>query len=234
RHAVRVPDGDRGHAERGAVPELERHAHDLAVGPVHRDLRRAEGGAAHLHGHEAHAPVAHVALALDDAALGLHREGRRLRAPPVPEVLREDPEPVAGLLRLAPVRVEDAEAEVGAQAGHAEEDPVGADPPVPVTDRPDRAGGQRLAQIGLVDDDVVVAEAVALRKRDHARSSSTRRPVPADPYLAWTTPLVRYAVTTCRTPPSVMSFAWTVAFVPSSKVITATDQSSTSSAFVDR
>ena len=51
--------------------------------------------------------------------------------------------------------------------------------------------------------------------------------------LAWTTPFVRYAVTTFRTPPSVMSFEWTVAFVPSSNVISATAQSSTSSAFVD-
>src|SRR5207244_8521071 len=51
--------------------------------------------------------------------------------------------------------------------------------------------------------------------------------------LAWTTPFVRYAVTTFRTPPSVMSLEWTVAFVPSSNVITATAQSSTSSARVD-
>src|SRR5207244_965952 len=50
--------------------------------------------------------------------------------------------------------------------------------------------------------------------------------------LAWTTPFVRYAVTTFRTPPSVMSLEWTVAFVPSSNVITATAQSSTSSARV--
>ena len=33
-----------------------------------------------------------------------------------------------------------------------------------------------------------------------------------------------------RTPPRVMSFEWIVAMVPSSKVSTATDQSSTSSA----
>src|SRR5438093_322336 len=51
--------------------------------------------------------------------------------------------------------------------------------------------------------------------------------------FAWITAFVRYAVTTLRTPPSVMSFEWIVAMVPSSKVSTATDQSSTSSARVD-
>ena len=52
--------------------------------------------------------------------------------------------------------------------------------------------------------------------------------------FAWTTPFVRYALTTFRTPPSVTSVAWTVASVPSSNVTTATAQSSTSSARVDR
>src|SRR5213596_1247260 len=83
-HAVRVADGDGGHAERGAVRELERDADDLAVGSVHRDLRRAERGAAHLDRHEVHPPVPDVALALDEAALRLHREGRRLRPPVIP------------------------------------------------------------------------------------------------------------------------------------------------------
>src|SRR5207245_614181 len=190
-----------------------------AVGSVHRDLRRAERGAAHLDRHEVHPPVPDVALALDEAAFRLHREGRRLRPPVIPEVLREDPEAVARLLRLAAVGVEDAETEVGARAGHEQEDPVGADPPVPVADLLARAGGQRLVQIRLVDDDVVVAEPAT---------------VGVGLMLAWITPVVRYAVTTFRTPPRVVSLEWTVAFVPSSKVITATAQSSTSSAFVAR
>ena len=50
--------------------------------------------------------------------------------------------------------------------------------------------------------------------------------------LALITALVRYAVTVLRTPPSVMSLLCTVAFVPSSNVINATDQSSTSSTAV--
>src|ERR671934_243913 len=50
--------------------------------------------------------------------------------------------------------------------------------------------------------------------------------------LALITALVRYAVTVLRTPPSVMSLLCTVAFVPSSNVMSATDQSSTSSTAV--
>src|SRR3989475_8370786 len=111
----------------------------------------------------------------------------RLRPPKIPEVLREDPEAVARLLRLAAVGVEDAETEVGARAGHEQEDPVGADPPVPVADLLDRAGGQRLVQIPLVADHLAVSEPAALREGDHARPSSTRRPLSPDTYPAEST-----------------------------------------------
>jgi len=50
--------------------------------------------------------------------------------------------------------------------------------------------------------------------------------------LALITALVRYAVTVLRTPPRVTSLLCTVAFVPSSNVMRATDQSSTSSTAV--
>src|SRR5207247_1725189 len=50
--------------------------------------------------------------------------------------------------------------------------------------------------------------------------------------LALITALVRYAVTVLRTPPRVTSLLCTVAFVPSSNVMSATDQSSTSSTAV--
>ena len=104
--------------------------------------------------------------------------------PVVPEVLREDPEAVARLLRFAPVGVEDAEAEVGARGGHAQEDPVGTDTPVPVAEATNHRRRERRRQIRLIDHDVVVAEPVALREADHARPSSTRRPVAADTYPA--------------------------------------------------
>src|SRR3989475_4844483 len=103
----------------------------------------------------------------------------RLRPPKIPEVLREDPEAVARLLRLAAVGVEDAEAEVGARAGHEQEDPVGADPPVPVADLLDRAGGQRLGAIPLVEGGAVGSEPRAPREEDHARARPPRRSVSA-------------------------------------------------------
>src|SRR5262245_30931064 len=103
RDAVRIADRDRGDRQGGAVAELERYADDVAIGTVHRDLRRPEGRPAHLDGDEAHASALDAALALHEATLRIHREGRFLRAPPLPEVLRENPEPVAGFLRLAAV-----------------------------------------------------------------------------------------------------------------------------------
>jgi hypothetical protein len=46
--------------------------------------------------------------------------------------------------------------------------------------------------------------------------------------FTWTTPFVKWAVTRFFTPPRLTSVARTVAFVPSSNVRTAADQSSTS------
>src|SRR5262249_23517249 len=126
------------------------------------------------------APALDAALALHETALRIHREGWLLRASALPEVLREDPEPVAGFLRLAAVGVEDAQPEVGARRGHEQENAVRADAPVPVADTRNRFRRERRAQVLLVDDDVVVAEPVTLREGDHGRGSSTRRPLAAE------------------------------------------------------
>src|SRR5262249_32803646 len=147
---------------------------------VHRDLRRPEGRPAHLDSDEPHAPALDAALALYEAALRVDREGRLLRAPALPEVLREDSQPVAGLLRLAAVGIEDAQPEVGARRGPEQENAVRADAPVPVADAGDRLGRERRAQVLLVHDDVVVAEPVALGEGDHGRESSMRRPRAAE------------------------------------------------------
>src|SRR5262249_30479470 len=102
------------------------------------DLGCPECRAAHLDRDEAHAPALDPALALDDAALRVDGEGRLLRTASLPEILREDPEPVAGLLRLAAVRVEDAQPELGALARYEQQDAVRADAPVPIADSHDR------------------------------------------------------------------------------------------------
>src|SRR6266849_1818425 len=117
-----------------------------------------------------------------DAAVRVDREGRLLRTAVVPEILREDAEPIPGLLRLAAVRVEDAQSEIGALRGNEQEDAVRADAPVPVAHAADGPGRERSAEILLVDHDIVVAETVALREGDHGRGSSTRRPVAAETY----------------------------------------------------
>ena len=182
--AMGVADRDGRHRQAGPVAELERHADDLAVRAVHGDLRRPEGRAAHLDRNEAHPPALDAALTLDDAALGIDREGRLLRAAVVPEILREDPEPVARLLGLTAVGVEDAQAEIGALRGDEQQDAVRPHAPVPIADPPDRLLGERSAQVFLLDHDVVVAEPVALGEGNHGRDSSTRRPAAADTYPA--------------------------------------------------
>src|SRR5439155_19205768 len=137
-HTVRVTDRDGGDRQRRAVTELERHADHIAIGTVHRDLGRPERRVPHLDGDEAHAAALDAALALDDAALGVDRERGLLRPTVIPEILGEDAQAVARLLRLAAVRVEDTQAEVRAAARHQEQDPVRAHSPVPVADPSDR------------------------------------------------------------------------------------------------
>src|SRR5256885_6757727 len=55
---------------------------------------------------------------------------------------------------------------------HAQEDPVGADTPVPVAEATDHRRRERRRQIRLIDHDVVVAEPVALREADQDRKST--------------------------------------------------------------
>ena len=113
--------------------------------------------------------------ALDPPALGVHREGGLLGVAVVVEVLGEDAQPVARLLGLAAVRVQDAQPEIRpAPRRGQQQDAVRAHAPVAVADARDLRRGQAGRQIGRVDHDVVVAEPVALREGDHARDDTAR------------------------------------------------------------
>ena len=83
-------------------------------------------------------------LAADGPAPGHDQERLLADAALVPEVAREDAQAVAALLRLAAVRVEDAEGEVCPASGESSsmQDAVGADAEVPVADAPDEGGRQ--------------------------------------------------------------------------------------------
>src|SRR5204863_5868279 len=100
----------------------------------HGNLGRAEGGAAHLHDDELHAAAAHAAVALHHAALGVDGEAVLLGVAVVTQPLGEDPEPVARLLGLAAVGIEDAQPEIRARRRRAHEDAVRADAPVSIAD----------------------------------------------------------------------------------------------------
>src|SRR5262249_17482507 len=167
-HAVRVPDRYARHGEE-PVGYLERHADDLAIRAVHRDLRRAERGVSHLAGPLVHALAGGVAHRLDDAALRLDPHRRFPEATALPEVLREDPEPVAGLLGLASVWVEDAEPDVGDARVGPEQDAVRSDAPVAMADPADCRRPEQELELALLHHEVVVAEPVALGESRHGQ-----------------------------------------------------------------
>src|ERR1035438_4906467 len=117
-----VGGADRGGAERDPAPlRLERLADHLPRGPGHRDRAAVEAHLAHRYRDQA----ALLDGGLDDPARGLQGERRRLGPLLVQEIAREDPQPVARLLGLGAVRVEDAKAEVRSLGGKwAPQDPV--------------------------------------------------------------------------------------------------------------
>src|ERR1017187_7036802 len=141
---------------------LDRLADHLPRGPGHRDPAAVEA-------HRAHRDADQAALLpylrAGDPPGRLHRE--RLRLPPrlVPKVAREDPEPVARLLRLGAVGVEDAEAEVSCLGGNgAPQDPVRSDAEIAVADDADLglARPRPLRKVGRVEHNVVVAQGMVL------------------------------------------------------------------------
>src|SRR6266699_3824783 len=100
-------------------------------------------------------PAVCLVEALDDAALRVDRERWLLRTAALPEILREDPQAVSRLLRLAAVGIEDAQPEIGALAGDEQQDAVGAHAPVPIADALDRLLGKRSLEVLLLHHDVV-------------------------------------------------------------------------------
>src|SRR5262249_17869105 len=130
---------------------------------------------AHLDGHLVHAPPDEVAHGFHHAALRLDPHRRLLETAALPQVLREDAKPVAGLLGLAPVRVEDAEPDVGNARAGPEQDPVRADAPVAMADPANRRRPERKSDVALLHDEVVIAKPVSLGEPCHG----------ACPRLSW-------------------------------------------------
>src|SRR5205807_9910752 len=119
--------------------------------------------------------AAPVTGALDHPAPGVHRERVALGVAVLAQPLGEDAQAVARLLGLAAVGVEDAQAEIGAGGGHQHQNAVGADPPVPVADADDGGLREIERQVVAAQDDVVVAEAVALGERDRRHGARAQR-----------------------------------------------------------
>ena len=153
-HAVRVSeryDGDRD-----------------PVAVDHDRVRRREGRAAHRRGHIADAHAVPREVDHHDTAQRADREVVAIGVVMLAKELGEDADPVAALFGLAPVRIEDANAEIRAVSGLVDrEDAVRTDAPVAVTDEPDRVRRQAEGQPGGVDDQVIVPETVGLDEMRH-------------------------------------------------------------------
>jgi len=104
---------------------------------------------------------------------GLDREVRFLDELLVPEEPGKDAQPVAGLLRLGAVGVENPQRELALLGGQrAPEDAIGADAEVAVADDADlfdRGRGLPGGKIARVQDDVVVAESVVFMETHRER-----------------------------------------------------------------
>ena len=175
-----VADRDPGEGV-GLARDLDRDVH-AGVGSVgDRDHRRVEARPAHVDGDLAHAVVDPVDLGLDVSPQGLDGEPVLRRVSVVDEVLGEDPEPVAALLGLAAVGVVDLQPEVAPVRRDVEEHAVGADPEVPVADEADDGLEVAPGQVVPLDDDVVVAETVALDEAHRADPPLARIPGGGEP-----------------------------------------------------
>src|SRR5438270_551902 len=105
----------------------------------------------------------------------------------VPQALREDPDPVAALLRLAPIRIEDAHAELRPAGPFDRQDAVRADAAVAVADQPHRRPRQPEREGPGIHDEVVVAQGVrpdVLVPAQAGHGSASPLPVPATPFPA--------------------------------------------------
>src|SRR4029434_2298951 len=92
----------------------------------------AERGHAHVDGDGVDLPVRAPQAAADDAGRRLDREAVARDAPLHGQPAGEDAQPVAALLRLAAVGVQDAEAGVGAVRWYQREHSVAPDAPLAV------------------------------------------------------------------------------------------------------
>jgi endonuclease/exonuclease/phosphatase (EEP) superfamily protein YafD len=160
-HAVRVADGRRAVDVRLA-PDDQAPADHLAGLADHRDRRRIEADPPHLH---VDGPTARAHPAAHGAAFRRHRERLRPAEPQIEEAAREDPQPVAALLRLAAVGVEDPYPERARRvARRAPEDPVRAHPEVAVADPLHLRRRQLPPHRRGIDHQIVVPEPVILPK----------------------------------------------------------------------
>jgi hypothetical protein len=152
--AVRVADAHAG-AEQPAPAKVHALAHDLAPRPSDADDRAVEAGLPHPHADRARAGRD---SSLGQAALGFDHETRFRDAPGVPEIASKDAQPVAALLGLAAVGVDDAKREIGAFARQgADQQAITADAQHAMAESGSEPGQLRKLQRSAVQDQVVVA-----------------------------------------------------------------------------
>ena len=102
-------------------------------------------------------------LAADRAALGRHREcgiGDLVR---VPQIARKDPQTIAALFRFRSIRIEDPQRESRFGLRTCDQNPVGPDAEMPVTDRLHQ-GRRECLGLTQFQNQVVVSESLVFVK----------------------------------------------------------------------
>ena len=159
--AVRIPDRRRAKAERAAA-DRDFFIDDLATRAGYGNFVAPETDLAHFdaHGFAAvqHARFHHAALSLDGELFVFDQL-------PVPEITREDAQPIAALFRLAAVRIENAQRKPRLiRRQRPQQNPVRSDAKVPMTNHFDLRRCWRRRAIFGINHQVIVPQRVILEK----------------------------------------------------------------------
>src|SRR5439155_12709079 len=103
----------------------------------------------------------------------------------VPEIARENPQPIAALLRLGSVRIKDPQRESRLFGGQRPpENAIGADAKIAMADPFYFLWGQRAWKILWIDDQIIIAQSVVFAELHYGGESAKSAPVSKVIFLA--------------------------------------------------
>src|SRR5262245_18299192 len=166
---VRVAHRDRRDLKRAAI-DHECFAQHPPRRSLHRNLSPFQPRLTHFHTDLFNHPMAGKELQFEHARQGLNLDGGLLRHATVIDILGQATNAVAAHLRLTPVRVEHAHAEISMGGGQDQDQAIRANTKVPVTDRPRHLRRMVDLLLEAINIDIVIPYAVHFGEF-HARTS---------------------------------------------------------------